>query len=101
MRAEDLLQTHTVCYHDTAELHLTGELDLATVPLLLQPAATALARHPHHLYLDLSGLTFCDHTGLRALHQLTHQAHDAHVTLRLTGLHPHLHRTLAPPVQRY
>ncbi|MFE9139483.1 STAS domain-containing protein [Streptomyces sp. NPDC007355] len=111
MRAEDLLQTHTVWYRDTAELHLTGELDLATAPLLLQAAATALSTRPRHLYLDLSGLTFCDHTGLRALHRLTHQAHDAHVTLRLTGLHPRLHRTLTqqqtppsprtPPVARY
>ncbi|MFE9139559.1 STAS domain-containing protein [Streptomyces sp. NPDC007355] len=96
-----LLQTHTVCYRDTAELHLTGELDLATVPLLLQAAATALAGRPRDLYLDLSGLTICDHTGLGALHRLTHQAHDAHVTLRLTGLTPHLHRTPTPhPARR-
>ncbi|MFE0654151.1 STAS domain-containing protein [Streptomyces sp. NPDC059534] len=110
MRAEDLLQTHTVWYRDTVELLLTGELDLATVPLLHQAATTALNSHPRHLNLNLTGLTFCDQTGLRALRRLTHQAHDAHVSLHLTGLHPHLHRTLqhpptpsprTPPVLRY
>ncbi|MFD3536877.1 STAS domain-containing protein [Streptomyces sp. NPDC058661] len=111
MRAEDLLQTHIVCYRDTVELRLTGELDLATAPLLHAAATTALSTHPRRLHLNLTGLTFCDHTGLRALHQLTHQAHTAHVSLHLTGLHPHLHRTLTqhpptpsphtPPALRY
>ncbi|MFE5548859.1 STAS domain-containing protein [Streptomyces sp. NPDC056534] len=110
MRAEDLLQTHTLWDRDTVELRLTGELDLATVPLLQQAATTALNTHPRSLRLDLTGLTFCDHTGLCALHQLTHQAHTAHVHLRLTGIHPRLHRTLTqhtppfpriPPAQRY
>ncbi|MCX5233276.1 STAS domain-containing protein [Streptomyces sp. NBC_00233] len=94
MQAEKLCQTHTVWYRDTVELRLTGELDLATIPLLQQAAATALTTRPHHLHLNLNGLTFCDHTGLRALHQLTHQVHAAHVRLHLTGVHPHLHRTL-------
>ncbi|MFE5550044.1 STAS domain-containing protein [Streptomyces sp. NPDC056534] len=76
-------------------------------PLLHQAATTALSTRPRHL--DLAGLTFCDHTGLRALHQLTHQAHTAHASLHLTGLHPRLHHTLTqhpptpsprtPPVQ--
>ncbi|MEU9298646.1 STAS domain-containing protein [Streptomyces sp. NPDC048266] len=96
MRAEDLLQTHTLWHRDTVELRLTGELDLATVPLLLQAAATALSTRPRHLSLDLAGLTFCDQTGLRALHRLTHQVHAARISLRLTGIHPRLHRTLTP-----
>ncbi|MFD3537427.1 STAS domain-containing protein [Streptomyces sp. NPDC058664] len=74
-------------------------------PLLDAAAATALATRPRCLYLDLAGLTFCDHTGLRALHRLTHQASAAHVSLRLTGIHPRLHRTLTqqrtPPSPRY
>ncbi|MFE5549388.1 STAS domain-containing protein [Streptomyces sp. NPDC056534] len=104
MRAEDLLQTHTLWHRDTVELRLTGELDLATVPLLLQAAATALSTRPRHLNLDLAGLTFCDQTGLRALHRLTRQVHAARVSLRLTGLHSRLHRTLTqqrtPPSPR-
>ncbi|MZE55427.1 STAS domain-containing protein, partial [Streptomyces sp. SID5770] len=67
--------------------------------------------HPRHLHLDLTNLTFCDTTGLRALHQLTHQAHTAHIHLHLTGTHPRIHRTLTqhhtpptphtPTTQRY
>ncbi|MET8508731.1 STAS domain-containing protein [Streptomyces sp. NPDC004787] len=111
MRAEDLLQTHMLRYRDTVHLRLTGELDLATVPLLQQAAATAISTRPRHLRLDLTGLTFCDQTGLRALHQLTHQVHTADISLRLVGIHPRLHRTLTqqqtpphprtPPAQRY
>ncbi|MGW8358931.1 STAS domain-containing protein, partial [Streptomyces wedmorensis] len=87
------MQTHTMWDRETVELRLAGELDLATVPLLQQAAATALGTRPRRLRLDLTGLTFCDQTGLRALHRLTRQAHAAHISLRLTGIHPRLHRT--------
>ncbi|MFC8016253.1 STAS domain-containing protein [Streptomyces cinereoruber] len=111
MRAEDLLQTHTLWHRDAVHLRLAGELDLATVPLLHAAAATAMSTRPRHLHLDLTDLTFCDQTGLHALHQLTHQAHQAHIHLHLTGTHPRLHRTLTqqhtpptpptPTTQRY
>ncbi|MGC0379787.1 STAS domain-containing protein [Streptomyces sp. SAI-129] len=94
MRADELLQTHTLWCGDSVLLCLTGELDLATTPLVNQAATTALAGRPRHLCLDLTGLTFCDKTGLHALNQLTRQAHTAHTSLHLTGLNPHLHRTL-------
>ncbi|MFJ2060273.1 STAS domain-containing protein [Streptomyces sp. NPDC087908] len=97
MRAEDLLHTHTLLQRDTVHLRLAGELDLATTPLLQAAAATAMNTHPRHFHFDLTGLTLCDHTGLHALHQLTHQAH---VHLHLTGTHPRLHRTLAFTQQR-
>ncbi|MFE9139639.1 STAS domain-containing protein [Streptomyces sp. NPDC007355] len=58
-------------------------------PSCSRPPPPAPSTRPRHLYLDLSGLTFCDQTGLRALRQLTHQVHTAHISLRLTGLHPH------------
>ncbi|MFD5110586.1 STAS domain-containing protein [Streptomyces cinereoruber] len=94
MRAEDLLHTHTLWYRDTVHLRLAGELDLATTPLLQAAAATAMSTRPRRLDLDLTDLTFCDQTGLRALHQLTHQAHTAHIHLHLTGTHPRIRRTL-------
>ncbi|MFD9467522.1 STAS domain-containing protein [Streptomyces sp. NPDC060027] len=103
MRADELLQTHTLRYGETVLLRLTGELDLATAPLLHQALTTALAGHPRTLCLDLTSLTFCDGTGLRALNRLTHQVHTTHTSLHLTGLHPNLYRTLdllktAPPL---
>ncbi|WP_371666570.1 STAS domain-containing protein [Streptomyces sp. NBC_00289] len=94
MRADQLLQTHTLWHGDTVLLRLTGELDLATTPLVHQALTTALAGHPWRLHLDLTDLVFCDGTGLHALQHLTDTLHAAHVTFHLTGLHPNLHRTL-------
>lgn len=49
-------------------LAVTGELDLATAPRLLEAAEQALARRPGApLAIELSGLTFIDSSGLRAL----------------------------------
>ncbi|MFE9139630.1 STAS domain-containing protein [Streptomyces sp. NPDC007355] len=93
MRADELLQTHTLWYRDTVLLGLAGELDLATAPLVHRAVTAALAGHPRTLCLDLAGLTFCDGTGLRALHRLTRQARTARVSLHLTGLNPRLYRT--------
>ncbi|MGW8358834.1 STAS domain-containing protein [Streptomyces wedmorensis] len=94
MRADELLQVHSLRYEDTVLLCLTGELDLATAPLLDRAVTTALSGHPHHLCLDLTGLAFCDTTGLHALQHLSDTAHATHTNLHLAGLHPHLHRTL-------
>ncbi|MFD9622347.1 STAS domain-containing protein [Streptomyces virginiae] len=94
MRADELLQTHTLWHGDTVLLRLAGELDLATAPLAHQAVTTALSGRPRALCLDLTGLTFCDGTGLRALNRLTHRIHTTHTSLHLTGLHPNLYRTL-------
>jgi anti-anti-sigma factor len=54
-----------------ARISLEGELDLATLPLfdqcLARVAADADGQGPHHLLLDLRGLTFMDSSGRRAL----------------------------------
>ncbi|MCX5233113.1 STAS domain-containing protein [Streptomyces sp. NBC_00233] len=94
MRADELLQTRTVWCGDTVLLCLTGELDLATTPLVDQAVTTVLAGHPQILCLDLTGLTFCDRTGLHTLQRVSSTVHAAHTSLRLAGLHPSLHRTL-------
>ena len=46
---------------------LAGALDAATAPHLHATLAQPLAAHPDRLILDLSGLEFCDSTGLAAL----------------------------------
>ncbi|MEV6332637.1 STAS domain-containing protein [Streptomyces sp. NPDC051909] len=94
MRAEELLRTHTLWCGDVVLLRVQGELDLATAPLLNQAVTALLAGRPRTLCLDLADLVFCDRTGLLALSRLSARAHAARATVRLTGLHPHLHRTL-------
>jgi anti-sigma B factor antagonist len=48
-------------------LALSGELDYSTVPVLEDRAAVALDQGADPLVLDVSGLSFMDSTGLRAL----------------------------------
>ncbi|MFE5948171.1 STAS domain-containing protein [Streptomyces sp. NPDC056480] len=94
MRADQLLQAHTVWWGGTVLLRPEGELDIATAPLLDQTATSVLAAEPDLLCLDLTALTFCDITGQHALRRLTDQTHATHTRLHLTGLHPRLRYTL-------
>ncbi len=60
---------HLDCKHDDGSyrLALTGELDLATVPEFERALRTACADGARAVTIDLSGLTFIDSTGLRAI----------------------------------
>jgi anti-anti-sigma factor len=50
------------------EIRVTGELDLANVPLLRDACSTAAAdRRDGRLVLDLAGVTFIDSTGIHGL----------------------------------
>ncbi|MFD1831333.1 STAS domain-containing protein [Streptomyces desertarenae] len=50
-----------------------GEMDLHTAPDLRRQATALIGDHPH-LILDLSGVTFCDSSGLNALLRLRRHA---------------------------
>ncbi|MET8508143.1 STAS domain-containing protein [Streptomyces sp. NPDC004787] len=95
VRADQLLQVHTVWWGDTVLLCLDGELDIATAPLAGQAVTAVLAGQPGVLCLDLTGLVFCDVAGLHALRRLTDQVHATRTRLHLAGLHPRLRYTLA------
>ncbi|MFE5947882.1 STAS domain-containing protein [Streptomyces sp. NPDC056480] len=94
VRAEELLQAHTVWWGHTVLLRLDGELDIATAPLVDQAVTAALAGHPGVLCLDLTGLSFCDLTGLHTLRRLTGRTHAAGTALHLAGMRPRLRYTL-------
>ena len=51
----------------TATVHVRGELDLATVPVLDDQLAELRGAGFRHLILDLRGLYFIDSTGLRCI----------------------------------
>lgn len=62
------LSTSTVVVGDDAVITLSGEVDLATVPLLHDALTKALTHHPGRpLIIDLDGLTVLDDTGLGVL----------------------------------
>ena len=52
---------------DDRILRLSGELDMAGVPMLEAAVAQACSRGPRTVTLDLSGLRFIDSTGLAAI----------------------------------
>lgn len=58
------LQVVTLYRLDTAILAVSGDLDVASAPLLRAHIGFALDRQPARLVLDLAGLRFCDATGL-------------------------------------
>lgn len=58
---------------DATILTIAGELDLATIATLREAVATRLSPDAH-VVLDLSGLTFCDSTGLGGFVALHRQA---------------------------
>ena len=55
-------------------LAVSGELDIATHPVLARQAAAALRQPAERLIIDLSGLEFIDCCGARALAALTYAA---------------------------
>jgi anti-sigma B factor antagonist len=65
-------------------LALSGELDLATVPLVEEAVEAMLARAVRRLTLDLGGLGFMDSSGLRLLIVLAKRASAEGWTLALT-----------------
>ncbi|MCX4906477.1 STAS domain-containing protein [Streptomyces sp. NBC_00878] len=50
-----------------AVLRVSGELDLVTSPVLRQRVHDAVAEGRHRLVLDLSGVLFCDSSGVGVL----------------------------------
>jgi anti-anti-sigma factor len=90
--------------HRTEILSVRGELDLATAGRLYRRGRAAIGRHARLLLLDLTGLSFCDASGLTAFVRIANEADAAGCRcgliapqplvakiLRITGLHQRLH----------
>jgi anti-sigma B factor antagonist len=58
------LQVVTLYRPDTVILAVSGDLDVASAPMLRAHIGFALGRQPARLVLDLAGLRFCDASGL-------------------------------------
>ncbi|GAA2899190.1 hypothetical protein GCM10010517_64690 [Streptosporangium fragile] len=67
-------------------ISVRGELDLATAEPLCELVGTVLERSGPRAVLDLSGVTFCDMSGLRALQHCAEDARASEGVLLLTGL---------------
>ncbi|GAC1367646.1 MAG: hypothetical protein NVSMB32_12680 [Actinomycetota bacterium] len=65
VRAPVGLRIRTEEHGDRAQMFLSGELDVATAPLLDETLVTAQRDH-HEVVIDLDQLTFIDSSGIHA-----------------------------------
>ncbi|MFF8848332.1 STAS domain-containing protein [Streptomyces sp. NPDC015127] len=94
VRAEELLQIRSQRRGDTVLLQLTGELDMATAPLVERAVSASMAGGIRCFRLDLTHLIFCDGAGLWALRRITNTVRAADAVFVLEGIHPNVRRTL-------
>jgi anti-sigma B factor antagonist len=78
-----------------ARVRLTGELDLATVDQLLDTIERVRRRGRPDVVLDLTGLRFCDASGLRAFLSMHRQLRADGGGLTVTGARPVVRRLLS------
>ena len=71
--------------HGTAVvLHVAGELDLVTTPILTEASTEALRSRPPVLVIDLTGVTFLASIGMSAI-VAAHEAGGDHTKVRVVG----------------
>jgi anti-anti-sigma factor len=83
-----------------AILALVGEMDTTNTDTVRDAVTHCLARKPHTLSLDLSGLSFCGGGGIHTLHWALQQAEADNVGFHIVAPTPWLRRTLTA-IQAY
>lgn len=68
-------------------LALRGEIDLHEAPRLREGVRKALDKHPRALFVDFSGVTFIDSSGLAVLVEAMQRIHAEGGELALFGIH--------------
>ncbi len=71
-----------------------GELDLTTAPELLQALTRLVDDGYHHLIVDLTGLDFCDSSGLSVLVRVKNRLDEVGGDVTLAGATPIVERVL-------
>ena len=79
------LKVTTRSQGDHAVVSVSGEIDLYTAPRLQSELMTALSRSPARLIIDMSGVEFCDSTGINVLLAAHRQARERGGELQLAG----------------
>ncbi|KOV85296.1 STAS domain-containing protein [Nocardia sp. NRRL S-836] len=77
-----------------AVIAIAGELDPATAPRLREQGLSLLTGGSPHLLLDMSGVDFCDSSGLSVVIGLWQQAHAGGGSLTLAAVPDRLTRLL-------
>jgi anti-sigma B factor antagonist len=79
------LKVTTRSQGDHVVVSVAGEIDLYTAPRLQSELMTALSRSPVRLIVDMSGVEFCDSTGINVLLAAHRQARERGGELQLAG----------------
>jgi anti-sigma B factor antagonist len=79
------LKVTTWSQGDHTVVAVSGEIDLYTAPRLQSELMAALRDHPARLIVDLSGVGFCDSTGINVLLAAHRQAQDHGGEFQLAG----------------
>jgi len=80
--------------HTPPVLCLHGDIDLNTAPQLIEEAGRLIDAGSRLLVLDLSGVGFCDSSGLSALVRLRNRLHPVGGRVNLVGPTPIVQRVL-------
>ncbi|WP_214104045.1 STAS domain-containing protein [Acrocarpospora catenulata] len=75
-------------------IRLSGDIDILTSPELRQRLTSTLSYSTSLLILDLSGVTFCDASGLSVLVGIQNRARTMGITLALTAPRPSMSQLL-------
>lgn len=89
---------------ESVTVAVSGELDIATAPRFSARLGELLRRGcPRELVIDLSGLSFIDATGLRALTELRRRVEQQQAVLVLAGVPAQMQRViqLIGPTRRF
>jgi anti-sigma B factor antagonist len=79
------LKVTTRSQGDHTVISVAGEIDLYTAPRLQSELMTALSKSPVRLIVDMSGVEFCDSTGINVLLAAHRQAIERGGELQLAG----------------
>jgi anti-anti-sigma factor len=85
------VQPHPAGY---AEVTAAGELDFATHSVLFDALADEIDQGRARILLDLSGVTFCDSSGLGVLARVFRRTTERHGWLRVAAPGPRVRQTL-------
>lgn len=86
-----------VTTHPTAAgpaLILSGVLDYDSAPRLREALSQLTLGRGEQLILDLSGLTFCDSSGITAFIVARNKTHEVHAGIALAGIPENIDRVL-------
>lgn len=90
-----LLRVHREQNADGVRISLTGEMDLETAPVFTAALSPWLGQGSVPVHVDLSAVTFCDCSGLRALLLAVEAARNGATVLRIQTPGPAVLRLLA------